>query len=79
MASRIPPGPCAAPRVPDQRNAVEQFAGFLGRKHGGLASSHHVFRATHGMSGIYLDDVPDHQPVEQHTQRGQMLFDRGCR
>ncbi len=29
------------------------------------------------MSRIDLDDVADHEPVEQHAQRGQMLLDRG--
>jgi hypothetical protein len=28
------------------------------------------------MSGIHLDDVTGHQPVEQHAERGQVLLDR---
>jgi hypothetical protein len=33
----------AAPRVPHQRNAVEQFAGFFGCQHGSLAFPYDIF------------------------------------
>jgi hypothetical protein len=65
--------------VPHQWNTVEQLAGFLGRKHRSLAFSDDVFRAAHGVGWIDLDDVADHEPVEQHTQRRQVLLDRGRR
>jgi hypothetical protein len=62
----------APPRVPYERNAVEQLAGVLGRKHGRLAFSHDVFRTAYGVGRIHINDVTDH-PVEQHTERGQVL------
>jgi len=27
---------------------------------------------------IDIEDVTDHQPIEQHPERGEMLFDPGC-
>ena len=31
------------------------------------------------MRRIHINDVADHQPIEQHTERGQVLLDRGRR
>jgi hypothetical protein len=69
----------AAPGVSDDRNAIEQLPGFLGREHRGLALLHHIFRTAHGVGGVYLDDMAEHQPIEEHAQRGQVLFHRGRR
>ena len=77
MAAGIAPGLAPPASVHHQRNAVEQFAGFVGRKHGGLALFDDVFGTAHSMRRIHLDDLADHQPVEQHAQRGQVLLHRG--
>jgi len=61
------------------RNAVEQLAGLLGGKHGRLAFFDDVFGTAHGVGRIHVDDVADHQPVEQHAERGQVLLNRGRR
>jgi hypothetical protein len=65
----------APPRVPYERNAVKQLAGFFGHEHERLAFSHDVFGIAHGVGRIHVDDVADHQPVEQHAQRSQVLLD----
>jgi hypothetical protein len=31
------------------------------------------------VGGVYLDDMAEHQPIEEHAQRGQVLFHRGRR
>ena len=33
----------------------------------------------HDRGGVGSDDLADHEPVEQHAHRGQVLLDRGCR
>jgi len=33
----------------------------------------------HGVSGIHVDDVAEHQSVEQHAPCGEVLLDRGQR
>ena len=58
-------------------DALEQLAGFLGRQHGRLAFSDDVFGAAHGVGGVHLQNVAGHQPVKEHTQRGQVLLDGG--
>jgi hypothetical protein len=37
---------------------------------------HYVFRTAHGVGGIGGDNLPGHQPVEQHAQCRQELLDR---
>ena len=50
-------------------NRVEQFAGFLGGQHRGLAGLHHVLRAAHRAGRIKGHDLTHDQPVEEHAQR----------
>ena len=59
----------------DDRNAVEQRAGLVGRKDRRLAFLDDVFRAAHGMGRVDVDDMAGDKPVEQHAQRGQVLLD----
>jgi hypothetical protein len=64
-----------ARRVSLDQDAVEQIARFLGRQHGRLTLLDGVFRAAHGVGRVHVQDVARHQPIEQHTQRGQVLLD----
>jgi hypothetical protein len=57
--------------------AVKQRAGLVGRQYRCLAFFNDIFGAAHGMGRIDVDDMPGNQPVEQHTERGQVLLD--CR
>jgi len=68
-----------ARRVSCDWHTVEQLPRLFGRQHGRLAFFHDVFGAAHGVGRIHLKDVADHQPVEQHAERGQVLLDRGRR
>lgn len=49
----------------------------LGREYGGLAFANAVLRSADGMGWIGLHDVAGDQPIEQHPDRGQVLFDGG--
>jgi hypothetical protein len=42
---------------------VQQLAGLLGRQHRRLAFFHDVFGTAHGVGGIHINDVADHQLV----------------
>jgi hypothetical protein len=57
-------------------NGIEQSAGFVTGEVGRLAFSYDMPGATHRVGRIHIDDVAGHEPVEQHAQRGQILFDR---
>jgi hypothetical protein len=56
-------------------DAVEELARFRRRQYGGLAGADNVFGTAHRSRGIYCQDLADHQPVEQHADSGQPLFD----
>ena len=55
----------------------EQRPRFLPVEHRRSAFLHHMLGPAHGMRRVDLDHVADHQPVEQHAQRREVLFDRG--
>ena len=40
----------------------------------GFAAFHNVLRPAHRMGRVCGKDLADHQPVEQHTDGGQVLF-----
>jgi hypothetical protein len=63
----------------DDRNAVEQRAGLVGRKDRRLAFFDDVFRTAHGVGRVDVDHMPGDKPVEQHAKRGQVLLDGGRR
>ena len=46
-------------------------------EHGRFSFLHHVTRAAYRAGRIHRNDLPEHQPIEQHPQRGQMLLDGG--
>jgi hypothetical protein len=46
-------------------------------EHRRAALRHDVLGPAHRVCRIDLDDLADHQPVEKHAQRREMLFDRG--
>ena len=48
-------------------------------QHRRLAFSDDVFGAAHGVGRIHLKHMAEHQPVEQHAERGQVLLDCGRR
>ena len=48
-------------------------------KHRRLADLHDVLRSAHGAGRIERHDLANHQPVEQHPNGRQVLFDRGRR
>ena len=61
------------------RDALEQLMRFLRREDRRPAAVDDVARAPHHGGGVAPDDLADHQPVEQHAHRRQMLLDAGRR
>jgi hypothetical protein len=57
-------------------DAVEQRARLVGLQHRRLARLDHMLRTAHRMGRIGGDDLTGHQPIEQHPNARQMLFDR---
>ena len=67
---------------PDHRRGVytvEQRARLFRREHGGFTAFHHMCRPAYRMRRVGRDNAARHQPVEQHPDGGQVLFDRGLR
>jgi hypothetical protein len=57
----------------------KQAAGLVFRQHRGFATAHDVLGPAHRVRRIDGEDLADDQPVEQHADRGQVLFHRGLR
>src|SRR5229473_2715444 len=57
-------------------DAVQELARFERTQYRGLASADHVFGTAHGGGGIYSEYLANHQPVEQHADGREPLFDR---
>lgn len=66
-----------AGHVSGDRNAVEQLARLVGRQYRRLAFFHDILWAAHGVGRVYVQDAARHKPVEQHSERGQVLLHRG--
>jgi hypothetical protein len=49
--------------------------GLLSRQDRRLAFLDRVARAPDGMGRISVNNMPDHKPVEEHANRGQVLLD----
>ncbi len=64
-------------RLSDHPDAVQEPAGLIGRQDGRLAFFHDVAGTAHGVGRVHIQDVAGHQPVEEHPQCGQVLFDGG--
>jgi hypothetical protein len=67
---------------PEQGSGVDrgqQRVHLLDREHGGLALANAVFRSPYRMGRVAFHDGSGHQPVEEHPDRGQVLFDGGLR
>jgi hypothetical protein len=47
----------------------------LGREYGSLTLADAVLRSPYRMGGVALHVVTRHQPVEEHPDRGEVLFD----
>ena len=63
---------------PEQGSGVDRgqkFPHLVGREDGSLAFADAVLRAPYRMGRVGLHDVPGHQPIEEHPNRGQVLFD----
>ncbi len=56
------------------RDALDQRMGLLGRQDRRLAFLDRVARAPHRMGRIRVDNMAGHKPVEEHANRGQVLF-----
>lgn len=50
-------------------------ARFVAIEHGGAAFLDDVFRPAHCVSRVDVEDVANHEPIEQHPQRGEMSLD----
>jgi hypothetical protein len=48
----------------------------FGRQHRGFAALDDMLVPAHGMGRVRGEELADHQPVEQHADRGQVLLDR---
>jgi hypothetical protein len=57
----------------------EQRPRFFSFKDGGSPHADDVLGPAHGVRRIHGDDVADDEPIKEHAQRGEMLFDRGLR
>ena len=56
-------------------DAIEKGPGLRGREYRGLAGVGDVLRPAHRARGIEGEDLADHEPVEEHAQRRQVLLD----
>ena len=66
----------AQPDYARRIHAVEQLAGFRRGDYSGGSLLHRVPRAADGMRGIQRKDLAGDQPIEEHAQAGEVLFDR---
>jgi len=57
------------------RDGGEQRPGLLARRHAGLAGGRDVLRPAHRRGRVVRHHLADHQPVEQHADRRQVLLD----
>jgi hypothetical protein len=55
-------------------DTLEQCMGLFGGQNRCLALLDRVARAADSMGGVILDNIPGHEPVEQHAKRGQVLL-----
>jgi len=55
-------------------DAVEQLAGLFGGQHRGLAALNDMLGPAHGMGRVGGEHLADHEPVEQHADRRQVLL-----
>ena len=63
---------------PEQGTGVDpgqQLMHFPGREDGGLALADAVLRSPYRMGRVGLQYVPGHQPIEKHTEGGEVLLD----
>lgn len=58
-------------------DTVEELASFFRGKNRRLTAGHDVFRASHRRRRIHGEEAADHQPVEEHPDRRQVLFHGG--
>jgi hypothetical protein len=58
------------------RDRLEQLAPFGTLEHRRLAGFDHVLRPAHRRGRVGRHDLAGHQPVEQHTDRSELLLDR---
>lgn len=59
-------------------NRGQERAHLLSREHGSVTLPRAVLRSPHRMGGgMALHQVPGDQPVEEHPDRAEMLFDGG--
>lgn len=79
VAHQSDQGAISKPKQGSSVDRGQQLTHLLGREHGGFAFLDAVLRSSDGMSWVALHDVPCHQPIEEHTDRGEVLFDGGLR
>src|SRR6516225_1308364 len=56
-------------------NAVEKMAGLFFRQHRRLATAHDVLGPTHSMGRIDRENLADDEPIKQHADGREVLFD----
>jgi len=56
-------------------NRIEKLPGLFGGQYRRSANSHDMLRSAHRGRWIHRDDPPRDQPVEEHLQGGEFLFD----
>lgn len=67
----------SVPLTRDGRNIhrVEKLAGLFGGQYRRAADRHDMLRPAHRGRWIHRDDLSRDEPVEEHLQRGEFLFD----
>jgi hypothetical protein len=55
---------------------IEELPRLVRRQHRRLAFLRRVLRTPHARRRIVRDDLADHQIIEEHSERRQMLLDR---
>ena len=72
-------GPIAQAHERLHIDRIEEHPRFLRREHRRLAFLRGILWPTDRARRIRWDDLADHEPIEEHPDRGEMLFHRGGR